>query len=75
MSSSKGRFRFKYDFDIHMAREVCGQNPYKDPKRRANVQVNMIQITGQRIAVRTLRERTQNLVTKYKNKARLLEEQ
>lgn len=73
MNNMKSRFRFTDDFDIHLAREVCGQNPYEDSKRWANIQVNMIQITGKCISIRTLRDRIQNLVTKYKCKAETLE--
>lgn len=69
----KSRFRFTETYDIHLLREVYGQNPYEDPKRWYNIQTNLIQITGKSLNVRTLRERVQNLVKKYLSKAKLNE--
>lgn len=69
----KNRFRFTDEFDIYLAREVYGLNPYEDSKRWATVQVNMIQITGKCVSVRTLRERIQTLVKKYLSKVASLE--
>lgn len=69
------RFRFTPAFDLHLAREVNGLNPYEDPKRWAIVQVNMVQITGQCLSIRTLRERIQNLIRKYMQKAEALQGQ
>ena len=61
----KSRFRFNNQFDLHLAQEVLGQNPYENPKRWQIIQVNMVQITGQSVSVRTLRDRIHNLVKKY----------
>lgn len=62
---NKSRFRFNDDYDLHLAREVVGQNPYEEPKRWNLINVNMIQVTGKSVSVRTLKERIQNLVKKY----------
>lgn len=61
----KTRFRFTEEHDAHLLREVFGQNPYEDQGRWANIQVNMIQITGKSLSIRSLRERVQNLMKKF----------
>ncbi|KAJ8914144.1 hypothetical protein NQ315_016222 [Exocentrus adspersus] len=66
----KSRFRFTEEFDLHLVREVYGQNPYEDQNRWSIIQVNMLQITGRCISIRTLKERIQNLMKKYLTKTR-----
>ncbi|CAG9820679.1 unnamed protein product [Phaedon cochleariae] len=65
MSDKGPRFRFSEDFDLHLAREVYGQNPYEDPRRWGTIQINMLQITGRNVSIRTFRDRIQKLVKKY----------
>lgn len=66
MELVKPRFRFTDEFDLHLAREVYGQNPYEDPKRWAIIQINIIQISGKSVSIRTLKDRIQNLIKTYK---------
>lgn len=69
----KSRFRFTETYDLHLLREVYGQNPYENPKRWSLIQINMLQITGKNLTIRTLRERVQKLVKKYIVKSKLNE--
>ncbi|XP_072399400.1 uncharacterized protein [Diabrotica undecimpunctata] len=69
----KNRFRFTESIDLQLLQEVCGQNPFENPTRWNTIVVNMLQITGKSITVRTLKERVQNLVKKYLTKIRLYE--
>lgn len=73
MNSPKIRFRFTDEFDLHLAREVLGLNPYEDPKRWALIQMNINRVIGQCISIRTLRDRIQNLVKKHHSKTQELE--
>ncbi|CAG9773544.1 unnamed protein product [Ceutorhynchus assimilis] len=61
----KARFRFTEEDDVHLLREVLGLNPYEDHSRWTIIQVNMIQIIGNSLSIRTLRERVQNLIKKF----------
>ncbi|CAG9837712.1 unnamed protein product [Diabrotica balteata] len=72
---TKTRFRFTDEFDLHLAREIFGQNPYEDQRRWCLIQVNMLQITGKSISVRTLKDRIQNLIKKHVSKTKLTEGQ
>lgn len=65
MSMPKNKIRFSPEDDIHLLREVFGQNPYEEPKRWQLIAVHMLQITGKNISVRTLRDRVANLVKKF----------
>ena len=70
-SSQKRRFFFSPEDDLHMLREVVGQNPYEDPNRWTLIQRNILQITGKCISVRTLKDRVKNLVNKYINREKV----
>ncbi|CAH1107352.1 unnamed protein product [Psylliodes chrysocephalus] len=71
-TKGSSRFRFTEEFDIHLAREVNGLNPFEDSRRWATIQVNLIQIIGKCINIRTIRERIQNLVKKWLAKYNLM---
>lgn len=68
MSDERKKFHFTKEVDLYLAREVVGQNPYEDQKRWNLIQINIMQITGKNILVRTLKERIRNLVSKFQKK-------
>lgn len=53
--NAKKRIYFASEIDIHLLREVAGQNPFEDPNRWAIIQTNIIQICGKSINIRTLK--------------------
>lgn len=69
--NTKKRIYFSSDDDIHLLREVVGQNPFEDSNRWNLIQANIIQITGKSINIRTLKDRVKNLVTKYLGKEKV----
>lgn len=64
------RMFFTREDDLLLAQEVVGQNPYEDGKRWNIIQCNILQITGKSISVRTIKERTSNLINKFQKKER-----
>lgn len=67
------RVYFNNEDDLYLLREVVGQNPYEDNNRWNVIQINIAQIVGKFISVRTLKERVKTLVNKYREKDRTLQ--
>lgn len=59
------RVYFTNDDDLHILREVAAHNPYEEASRWGLIQGNMIQITGKKFSERTMKDRVQNLLTKF----------
>lgn len=64
----KKRVHFTNDDDLHLLREVAGQNPYEEPSRWGLIQRNISQVTGKLITERSIKDRVQNLLAKFAEK-------
>lgn len=60
------RIHFNSEDDLYLLREVVALNSYEEPKRWNLIQIHILQVNAKQASIRSLRERTNILVNKYK---------
>lgn len=65
----KKRLFYTPEDDLHLLREVAGQNPYDDPERWPKIRENVLEATGKEFSLRSLKERVALLAERFATKA------